>query len=193
MLSIFLLSLLCGKLQLAADLQRHPSADLFKGQIENVIERSFSELQDKSIELRLFENEKRFFFYTFVENTLSPFSKRKYIIRINREILDDPPPLIALKAIFAHELQHLSDYTKMTAIELGWLALRYKLTQSAAFIAEFERETDRQVIIKGYGEGLKIYREWLYKKIPPEALLSKKENYLSPDEISIAESSLVNH
>src|SRR5262249_53007760 len=51
------------------------------------------------------------------------------------------------------------------------------------FTARFERWADLQAIARGYGEGLKEYRKWLYRSIPPESLEEKKRDYFSPEEI----------
>lgn len=186
LLSLSLLFLV-GNIKMTTSFQKHPTGDFYKRQIENIIDHDFPELRSRNIELRIFDHEKSFFFYTFVENALSLFSPRLYIIRINRFIMDTPPPIEGLRAILAHELQHLSDYTKMTTVELGWLALQYQIRDNRSFIARFERRTDTKVVKKGFGEGLKIYRAWLYQNIPSESLATKKTNYLTPNEISAVE------
>ena len=40
-------------------------------------------------------------------------------------------------------------------------------------------------IARGYGEGLIKYREWLYKNISAKALIAKKRDYFTPEEIEI--------
>ena len=49
--------------------------------------------------------------------------------------------------------------------------------------AKFERRTDLDAIHRGYGDGLKSYREWVYAHIPSNKLPEKRRNYFSPEEI----------
>ena len=49
--------------------------------------------------------------------------------------------------------------------------------------AKFERRTDLDAIHRGYGDGLKSYRNWVYAHIPPDKLQQKHRNYFSPEEI----------
>jgi len=37
--------------------------------------------------------------------------------------------------------------------------------------------------MRGYSQGLKQYRIWLYEHVPQSSLREKKRDYLSPDEI----------
>jgi hypothetical protein len=53
----------------------------------------------------------------------------------------------------------------------------------SGFAARFERATDLEAIARGYGDGLKSYRWWLYCHIPADKLAGKKRNYFSPEEI----------
>src|SRR5881397_297847 len=50
--------------------------------------------------------------------------------------------------------------------------------------AKFERRTDLEAIHRGYGDGLKSYRTWVYSHIPPNKLPEKLHNYFSPEEIA---------
>ena len=42
-----------------------------------------------------------------------------------------------------------------------------------------------EAIARGYGEGLKDYRNWLYQIIPAKNLEEKKRNYFSSEEINL--------
>jgi hypothetical protein len=54
---------------------------------------------------------------------------------------------------------------------------------SKGFTARFERWADLVAIARGYGEGLKEYRRWLYQNVPARNLKEKKRDYFSPEEI----------
>jgi len=43
-----------------------------------------------------------------------------------------------------------------------------------------------EAIKRGYGEGLKEYRLWLYGAVPAKSLPGKRKDYLSPEEIDAA-------
>ncbi|MDH3529900.1 MAG: hypothetical protein OEQ28_10075, partial [Acidobacteriota bacterium] len=44
---------------------------------------------------------------------------------------------------------------------------------------------DLEAISKGYGEGLKDYREWLYAQIPDSEKMNKFKIYFTPAEIDL--------
>ena len=54
-----------------------------------------------------------------------------------------------------------------------------------SFTAKFERKADLEAIARGYGEGLKQFREWLYQNVPQKELEEKKRDYFSPEEIDL--------
>ena len=88
----------------------------------------------------------------------------------------------AREAIVAHELAHIAYYANGNRLHLfGLLRLIEK-----NFRQSFERRADLDTIERGYGEGLKQYRLWLYQHVPPKALAEKKRDYLSPEEIEAA-------
>ena len=49
---------------------------------------------------------------------------------------------------------------------------------------KFERGADLEAIHRGFGDGLKTYRTWVYAHIPPGKLQQKLRNYFSPEEIT---------
>jgi hypothetical protein len=55
------------------------------------------------------------------------------------------------------------------------------------FRERFEKRADVEALRRGYAQGLKQYRIWLYEHVPPSALMEKKRDYLSPDEIGALE------
>jgi len=117
------------------------------------------------------------------------FAKRmQYVIRVN----DDPGiqtvPEDAGRAILAHELAHVQYYASGSRIHLLGL-IRYN---SSSYRREFERRADLEATQLGYAQGLKNYRLWLYQHVSAKALLEKKRDYLSPEEIDAAARALTN-
>lgn len=182
-MSFFLVSLFVSTLHMEASFSEHPRSNEFRLIVEKLLETKFTELKDKKIEMRKFENEDRYFFYTFAEDALHPFKSRTYIIRVNEKIMNKPPDRDALEAILAHELQHLADYSKMNVFQLCFLVFQYEFLKNQKYIQKFERQTDLNVIAKGFEKGLMKYRIWLYKNIPADEIRKKKKNYYTPEEI----------
>ena len=89
----------------------------------------------------------------------------------------------ARRAIVAHELAHLAYYAKGNRLHLLGL---WRFADKG-FRERFEKRADVDALRRGYGQGLKEYRIWLYEHVPPSALMEKKRDYLSPDEIDALE------
>jgi hypothetical protein len=106
-------------------------------------------------------------------------SRMRYLVSVNPRAFELQPPEAGLRAIVAHELAHVAYLKKRSRVRLLGLA---RLT-SKRFTAKFERQADLTAISRGYGEGLKEYRRWLYKNVPNSKLAEKRRNYFSPDEI----------
>ena len=64
---------------------------------------------------------------------------------------------------------------------------------SKAYISKFERRTDLEAIHRGYGDGLKSYRVWVYAHVPPNKLGEKRRNYFSPEEITAIQKGVQKH
>ena len=106
---------------------------------------------------------------------------RFYLIEANCALLKDPPSPAALEGVLAHELGHLDDYTRRSAASLAWLGLKYSGPRS--WTARYERSIDEAAIDGGYGQGLKEYHLWLYRRLPPDLVALKKKLYYTPEEI----------
>jgi len=107
---------------------------------------------------------------------------RQYVMYLNRRLLEHPPGNAALEAILVHELCHIRDFTEMS----GWGLIRLYLNVNydAEFEIRYERETDLCALRLGYGEGLKAYRQWLYRIIAdPETVAMKRNVYFTPGQI----------
>ena len=148
--------------------------------IDNIKNESFPELSNIKIQLSTFESD--FAFLTSRPITYSLFLpfKVKYKIGINRKLFTFKLPLFALEGILAHELAHTSFYVvkgRLRTIFTGVAILHHHEN------IEFERRTDIDAITRGYGEGIKAYREVLYRELSDEQIAKKNERYFSPEEI----------
>ncbi len=147
--------------------------------IEEVRAASFPELQRADIHARRFRSasdyfQSRFGFLQFF------FCKRmRYFIFANAKAFARQAPDEGLRAIIAHELGHTLYYKKRNRLRLFGLVR----LASKGFTARFERWADLQAIARGYGEGLKAYRLWLYQNVDAKTLVGKRRNYFSPEEI----------
>lgn len=109
------------------------------------------------------------------------FQKMRYIIFVNPKVFEKNAPESGIRSIIAHEIAHVLYYSKRNRMELLGLI---KLS-SKDFTQKFERGADLEAIARGYGNGIKDYRQWLYLNIPQKNLEEKKRNYFSPEEIDL--------
>ena len=147
--------------------------------VERIRSASYPELTATQIELRPFQKASDFF---RVRPRIPDFFARKslrYIMQVNPKVYELQAPESGVEAIIAHELGHV-DYLKKRN-RMKHLALIRLL--SGSFVSNFERRTDLEAISRGYGEGLKVYRQWLYQHIPQRDLAEKRRDYFSPEEI----------
>lgn len=147
--------------------------------IERIKSSSFPELGKAEIRLQILESHVDFFRTRFGLPQFFLGKKMHYLIRVNPKLFELRAPEGGLEAIIAHELSHVVYYSQGNRVRL------FGLTRllSKTFTARFERWTDLQAISRGYGEGLKAYRQWLYQHVPRNKLEEKRRNYFSPAEI----------
>ncbi|MEP6534216.1 MAG: hypothetical protein ABJF23_02790 [Bryobacteraceae bacterium] len=141
---------------------------------------SFPELAHSKITVRPLRGNSVFFAAQF---RVVPFlfgARMRYVIRANPKAAGASDE--ALRAVLAHELSHVVYYARGKRVRLLGLV---RLV-SGSYRSRFERGTDLEAIRRGYGEGLKQYREWLYSVVPLKSLAGKKKDYLSPEEIAEA-------
>ena len=100
--------------------------------------------------------------------------KMQYLIRVNSGTTLLTAPEEARRAIIAHELAHLAYYANGNRLRLLGL-LRFP---GKNFRERFEKRADVVALSRGYAQGLKQYRVWLYEHVPPNALLEKKRDSL---------------
>lgn len=147
--------------------------------ISEVVKKSYPELKNKRIEVKIFQSESDYFRARFSYNKYLTFQKMRYIVFANPQVFAKNAPENGIRSIIAHELAHVLYFAERNRFELlGLVSL-----SSKSFTQKFERRADLEAISRGYGDGLKEYRAWLYQNIPQKNLAEKKRNYFSPEEI----------
>jgi len=107
---------------------------------------------------------------------------RLYLMYINERLREESPGESALEAILAHELCHIQDFVRMS----GWglVRLYVNVNYDENFEMNYERRTDECALDLGYAEGLKAYRNWLYRTIADPTLVAlKRKVYFTPDQV----------
>lgn len=144
-----------------------------------VIEKSFPRLAGRTIEVKPFESPSTFFKTRFSVSRYLTFRGTRIILSVNPCVFKLGAPPDGIEAIIAHELAHAEDYIGRGPFRrIGLVGL-----VSARALAKFERRTDLVAIERGYGDGLRGYREWLYQNVPSDNVEKKRRNYFSPEEI----------
>ncbi len=149
--------------------------------VGEIVEKSFPELKDAKIDVKTFASQSDYFKSQFSFSRFLTFRQMRYIVFVNPKVFEKNAPDDGVRSIIAHELAHVLYFKKRNRLELLGLV---NLT-SKNFTQQFERKADLEAISRGYGEGLKSYRNWLYQNISAMKLEEKKRNYFSPDEIDL--------
>jgi hypothetical protein len=147
--------------------------------VRNIQAASFPELTKKDIRIEQFTSDSDYFQARFSFSRFILGRPMRYVIRVNSGTTLLTAPEEARRAIVAHELSHLTYYAKGNRLHLLGL-LRFA---GKGFRERFEKRADVEALRRGYAQGLKQYRIWLYEHVPQSALMEKKRDYLSPDEI----------
>lgn len=147
---------------------------------QNVIRYYFSTLKKTSIDFELLTSHSDFFNasvdYKTIEN--DPL-ERRYLIKVNHALFTNNAPGLGVAAILVHEIKHILDYTTYAMDDFIGFGLWYATSD----VRDYERATDEFALSVGCATGLKQYRQWLYEHVPASALLEKKRNYYTPEEI----------
>ncbi|HST23958.1 MAG TPA: hypothetical protein VLR90_22825 [Blastocatellia bacterium] len=146
---------------------------------------SYPELRGADIQVKFFESRSDYFRARFAVPQFLTGRKMRYIVFVNADVFTRQAPEEGVRAILAHELAHVLYFRQRNRLRLLGLV---RLT-SKGFTSRFERWADLQAIARGYGEGLKEYRKWLYQNIPAKNMREKKRDYFSPEEIDAIVSS----
>lgn len=152
--------------------------------VEQVLKDSYPELKDATIQVQTFRSEADYFRMSFSFGRFLFGREMGYFIKVNPRVFQLNAPEEGVRAILAHELGHAFNFHRKKRIHLLGLFRLF----SKNYTARFERRTDLQAISRGYGEGLKAYRQWLYGNIPAGKMADKRRNYFSPEEIAAIES-----
>lgn len=146
--------------------------------VGDIVASSFPELRKARIDIQSLESKSDYFEARF---GISHFfvGRMRYRIYVNPKVFEHRAPESGIRAIVAHELAHVLYFHNRRRIQLVGLVR----LASKGFTARFERWADLIAISRGYGEGLKEYRHWLYQNVPSSKLLEKHRNYFSPEEI----------
>jgi hypothetical protein len=155
--------------------------------VDEVIKASYPELAKVDIKVKAFTDDADYFRTLFSFNRFLLGRKMRYFVRVNPRLFAQAAPEAGIRAIIAHELGHVFDFQRKNRVKLLGLV---RLV-SKNYTARFERRTDLQAISRGYGDGLKAYRTWLYQNVPAEKLAEKKRNYFSPEEIEAIQTQLI--
>ncbi len=149
--------------------------------IDEIVAEAFPKLVDGKFKINAFRSEATFFKTRFSFSRYLTFRRVEYVMFVNPAVFERDAPEEGLRAILAHELAHADYYRRNGGFKtFGMIRLLSKRS-----IARFERGADLVAIEKGYGAGLKSYREWLYKNIPAKEIAKKERNYFSPHEIDL--------
>ena len=148
--------------------------------VREIVGKSYPELGATRIKIKTFASRADYFRSRFSFARFFALRRLDYLILVNPRIFEkDAASDAAVRAIIAHELAHVAYYERHSRFELfGLINLL-----SNSFAARFERGADLEAVRRGYGAGLKEYREWLYRNVPPEYLRAKRDDYFSPEEI----------
>ncbi len=154
-----------------------------------VREASFPELARVRFQVSDFHSQNDYFRTRFSLPRFFFLLPMRYSVQVNPRLFAEQAPALGVCAILAHELSHL------TALSRGNRIRRFGLVRliSGRYTARFERQTDLEAIHRGYGEGLKAYRNWVYAHIAPDKVAEKKRRYFSPEEIDAIEQRLREH
>jgi hypothetical protein len=140
---------------------------------------SFSELEHVDLRVRTFRSQSDYLRTRFSFSRFLLLMPMQYFVDVNPALFQEQAPSDGVCAILAHELVHIVSLSRGNRIRrLGLVRLLSKRQT-----AKFERRTDLEAIHRGYGDGLRTYRKWVYAHISPDKLQEKRRNYFSPEEI----------
>ncbi len=155
--------------------------------IQEIRRTSYPELGHVDLRVRSFRSQSDYFRTRFSLSRFLLLMRMRYFVDVNAALFQEQAPSDGVCAILAHELVHvvsLSRGNRVRRFGLVRLLSKRQTTKS-------ERRADLEAIHRGYGDGLKNYRIWVYLHIPPSKLQEKRRNYFSPEEIAAIEKKLL--
>ena len=148
--------------------------------IQEVRGTSFPELVEVDLRVRTFHSQSDYFRTRFSLSRFLLLMRMRYFVDVNPAVFQQIAPSDGVCAILVHELVHVLSLSHGNRIRRFGLVRLLSKGQTA----KFERRTDLEAIHRGYGDGLKSYRTWVYTHIPPNKLPERLHNYFSPEEIA---------
>ena len=148
---------------------------------------SYPELVRVDLRVRSLRSHSDYFRTRFSLSRFLLLMRMRYFVDVNPALFQEQAPSDGVCAILAHELVHVVSLSRGNRIRRFGLVRLLSKGQTT----KFERRTDLEAIHRGYGEGLKNYRNWVYTHIPPSKLQEKRHNYFSPEEIAAIEKKLL--
>ena len=147
---------------------------------------SFPELRRVDLRVRTFHSQSDYFRTRFSLGRFFLPARMRFFIEVNPEMFQQQAPSDGVCGILAHELVHV------VSLSHGNRIRRFGLVRllSKSRTSRFERGADLEAIHRGYAEGLKSYRNWLYAHVPAGKVPEKRRNYFSPVEIDAVEEQL---
>ena len=147
--------------------------------VRQVRSSSFPELLNRHIRVQQFSGSPDYFQARFSISRFLTFRRMNYVIRVNSAAALLAAPEEGKRAIIAHELAHVAYYANGKRLRLlGLIRLASK-----GFREQFEKRADLEALQRGYAQGLKQYRIWLYQHVSAGVLQEKRRDYLTPEEI----------
>src|SRR5262249_26722369 len=154
--------------------------------LQDIRDTSYPELAHVDLRLRSFRSQSDYFRTRFSFPRFLLLMRMRYFVDVNPAVFQEQAPSDGVCAILAHELVHVVSLSRGNRIRRFGLVRLLSKGQTT----KFERRTDLEAIHRGYGDGLKNYRAWVYIQIPPGKLHEKRRNYFSPEEIAAIEKKL---
>ena len=148
---------------------------------------SYPELAHVDLRVRNFRSQSDYFRTRFSLSRFLLLMRMRYFVDVNPALFQKQAPSDGVCAILAHELVHVVSLSRGNRIRRFGLVRLLSKGQTT----KFERRADLEAIHRGYGDGLKNYRTWVYIHIPPSKLQEKQRNYFSPQEIAAIEKKLL--
>ena len=154
--------------------------------VREVKAKSFPELARVDLRVRSFRSPSDYFRTRFSLSRFLLLREMRYFVDVNPAVFEHQAPPDGVCAILAHELVHVVSLRRGNRIRRFGLARLL----SKRHTLKFERGADLGAIHRGYGNGVKSYRVWVYAHIPPGKLQQKLHNYFSPEEVAAIQKDL---
>lgn len=166
--------------------RKNTGVDAIDALLSALRKESFPELAHVDLGVRTFHSESDFFRTRFSLSRFVLLRPMRFYVAVNPDLFQRQAPSDGVCAILAHELSHVVSLSHNNRMHrFGLIRLLSK-----RYAAMFERRTDLEAIHRGYGDGLKSYRAWVYANIPLDRVPQKRRDYFAPGEIAAIQTKL---